>query len=75
MTVEQAVVEKLRSLPGPDQRQVLNFVEFLASKRARGKRKRRVKGLCSDLDVELGEADFAAARRELWAHFPRKGQT
>lgn len=72
MSVEQAVVEKLGSLPPPAQRQVLDFVEFLASRRARRKDRRRLKGSCSDLNVELAEDDFASARRDLWAGFPRE---
>jgi hypothetical protein len=32
MSIEQAVVEKLRGLPSEQQQQVLEFVEFLESK-------------------------------------------
>ena len=32
MSVEEAVVEKLRELPPEQQREVLNFAEFLGSK-------------------------------------------
>jgi Protein of unknown function (DUF2281) len=34
MTLEQAVLEQLRRLPPATQQEVLNFVEFLASRRS-----------------------------------------
>jgi len=37
MTLEQDIIEKLRELPVERQREVLDFVEFLAEKRSKGK--------------------------------------
>jgi hypothetical protein len=34
MTTSETIVERLKSLPGPVQKEVLDFVEFLESKQA-----------------------------------------
>ncbi len=41
MSIEQAVLEKLRVLPPEKQQEVLDFVEFLGQKHAVAKRPRR----------------------------------
>ena len=71
MTIEQAVVEKLRALPVEKQREVLDFVEFLQNKSAPPLRRHSPIGLCADLKVDITEADIAEARREMWGNFPR----
>ena len=71
MTIEQAVVEKLRALPVEKQREVLDFVEFLQGKSAPPRRRHNPIGLCADLNVDITEADIAEARREMWGNFPR----
>ena len=62
MSVEEAVVEKLRELPPERQREVLDFVEFLESKR-QPQRKGEVSALAlaGDLvgSVEGGPGDLA----------------
>ena len=74
MSLEEAVVEKLRALPPQHQQEVLEFVESLeqrgAVKQPRQPR-RNVKGLLADLNVTLTEEDIAQARREMWGSFPR----
>ena len=75
MSIEEAVVEKLRSLPPERQREVLDFVESL-EQRANGTRPRRsIKGLWADLGVTITEQDIAEARREMWGNFPREVPT
>ncbi|MBI3098181.1 MAG: DUF2281 domain-containing protein [Planctomycetes bacterium] len=72
MVVEQAVLEKLRSLPPEKQREVLDFVEFL-SRQDRGRvagDRSSLKGLWSDLGVDVSDEDIADARREMWGRFP-----
>ena len=71
MTIEQAVVEKLRVLPVEKQREGLDFVEFLQRKSALPRRRHNPIGLCADLNVDITEADIAEARREMWGNFPR----
>jgi hypothetical protein len=72
MTLEQAVIEKLRQLPVEKQQEVLDFVEFLQQKIPSKRSRRSLKGLCADLQIEITEKDIAQARRELWNNFPRE---
>jgi hypothetical protein len=72
MSVEQAVLEQLRSLPPEKQREVLDFAEFLKQKSAVKRPRRSVKGLCTDLGVHITEDDITVARREMWGGFPRE---
>lgn len=72
MAIEDAVLEKLRALPTERQREVLDFVEFLATRDARRRPQRSAEGLWEDLDVTVTDADIVQARRELWGSFPRE---
>jgi hypothetical protein len=72
MSIEQAVVERLKALPPEKQREVLEFVESLhASNGGRRKPLKSLKGLWADLNVKVTEEDIAQARREMWGNFPR----
>jgi hypothetical protein len=71
MSIEEAVVEKLRSLPVDKQLEVLDFAEFLHAKAEPGKPRRSLKGIWSDLNIDITEDDIAEMRREAWANFPR----
>ena len=71
MTIEQAIVEKLRVLPVEKQQEVLDFVEFLQRKSTSKPPRRSLKGLWADLKIDITEADIADARREMWRNFPR----
>ncbi len=73
MSIEQAVLEKLRTLSPEKQKEVLDFAEFLGQKQTAAKRPRRNWiGSASDLSVDLTEEDIAKARREMWGNFPRE---
>jgi hypothetical protein len=72
MSIEEAVMEKLRNLPVDKQQEVLDFVEFLSTKKGQPRPRRSLKGLCADLNVQITEADIDEARREMWGNFPRK---
>jgi len=70
MTIEQAVVEKLRALPVEKQREVLDFVKFLHRKGVPKLPRRSLKGLWADLKIDITEADIVEVRREMWGDFP-----
>jgi hypothetical protein len=73
MNIDQKIMEKLRMLSLEQQREVLDFVEFLQQKKGIEKRPRRsLRGLWADLGVHLSEEDLAEARREMWGSFPRE---
>lgn len=68
MTIEQAVIEKLRELPLDRQQEVLRFVESLQrdNQKAPEHLRRSLEGLWSDLDVHITTEDIAEARHEMW---------
>jgi len=72
MNLEQAVLDKLRTLPPDKQQEVLNFAEFLQQKNLTKKPLKSVKGLCADLKVDITEEEIAQARKEMWDDFPRE---
>ncbi len=69
MNLEQAVLEKLRELSPEKQQEVLNFATFLQQQVTYKRPLRSVKGLCTDLKVDITEEDIAQARKEMWGNF------
>lgn len=61
----------LLSLPPDKQQEVLDFALFLRQRTQGSAPRKSLRGLWSGLNVNLSEADLAAARRELWGSFPR----
>jgi mRNA-degrading endonuclease RelE of RelBE toxin-antitoxin system len=72
MTVEQAVLEKLRELPPERQQEVLDFMESLRQKSAPPRPHRSLMGIGADLGVKITREDIDEARREMWGNFPRE---
>ena len=71
MTIEQTLVEKVRTLSVEKQLEVLDFAEFLRQKSTPKSPRRRLMGLFADLKIDITEEDIAEVRREMWANFPR----
>ena len=69
-SIEEAVLAKLRELPGDKQQEVLDFANFLGTKQ-RGPRK-SLYGLWKDSGVSISEEDITEARKEMWGKFPRE---
>jgi hypothetical protein len=72
MSTEELVVTKFRELQPSQQREVLDFVEFLGQKQPKNRRYRSLYGLCADLSADISEEDIAEARKEMWGNFPRE---
>lgn len=70
MGIAESVLQKLQALPPDKQRQILDFVETLA--RDSRKARRRTTGICAATGVHISKAELDAARREVWANFPRE---
>ena len=70
MTIEEAILDKVRSLPPDKQRSVLDFAETLTG----GKKEplRSPEGLWAHLKISISEEDVAEIRREMWKNFPRE---
>ena len=54
------------------QKEVLDFVESLEKKASQHYSRRSLKGLWTDLEVNISADDIAEARREMWGGFPRE---
>lgn len=72
MGIEQSLLEQVRNLPPEKQQEVLDFAEFLSQKVTIARPRRSLKGICADLNIQIGEEDIAEARREMWGNFPRE---
>jgi hypothetical protein len=72
MSKEELLLEYWRDLLPEQQRELINFAEFLHTKVSRPQSRPNIKGLCRDTAVDLTLADFTQARQEVWANFPRE---
>jgi len=72
MTIEEAILEKIRALPPDEQHEVLDFAEFLEARREKPIAREPLRGLWKDLGVSVSEEDIAEARREMWGNFPQE---
>jgi len=66
MTVAEQVVEKLKTLPPEEQREVLDFVEFLHQRREHCKGLIDPRGMWANQGNDISPEDLAEARREMW---------
>jgi hypothetical protein len=65
MSIEQSILEKLRTLRPEKQREVLDFIEFLQRRSVAKPLLRSLRGLWVDLGVRISEEDSAEARWEM----------
>lgn len=72
MTIEEAVLEKLRQLPQDKQQETLDFVEFLQRKTSSQLPRRSLEGIWEGLGISISKEEIDEARREMWANFPRE---
>ncbi len=71
MTVKQAVLEDLETLPVVKQEEVLDFVQFLKSKQTKSKPRRSLKGSLAHLNIKWTEEDMRQARNEMWRGYTK----
>jgi hypothetical protein len=76
MSIEQAVLETLRTLPPDKQQELLDFAESLrresaASGSVRVEPHGSIVGLWDDLGLDITAEDIAEIRREMWGNLPR----
>lgn len=70
MSAVELIAEKARLLPEDKLGEVLDFIEFLASRQRRPAGLRSLEGLWQGFDVS--EDDISQARKEMWGSFPRE---
>ena len=71
MTVKEAVLEKLETMPTFRQQELLEYAEFLESKSSKQSPRRSLKGIWSDFKVNLTEQDLREARNEMWRGYTK----
>jgi len=71
MSTVELITEIARELPPEQQREMLDFAEFLRSRARSGSRRplRDLYGLWKGIDIS--EEDIDEVRREMWRNFPR----
>jgi hypothetical protein len=69
MTLEESILEAVRSLPPEKQRELLDHAQRLQADSQTGNTFRTVKGLWADLDISLSREDLDEVRREIWKNF------
>jgi hypothetical protein len=72
MEIEQAIMDRVRTLPADKKEAVLAYVEQLTDKPGTSKPPRMSgRGLWADLNIDLTAEDIDEARKEMWKNFPR----
>ena len=72
MTIEEAILEKVRMLPPEKQHEVLDFTERLQARASANEPRKPLRGIWKDLGISITEEDISQARREMWGNFPRE---
>ena len=71
MTLEQSLIEAVRSLPPEKQQELLTHATRLREETSPRKPFKSVKGLWADLGISLSVEEIDEARREMWQNFPQ----
>ena len=71
MTVKEAVLEDIETVPAVKQQEVLDFVQFLKSQNGERRSRRSLKGIWADFNVNVTEQDLREARNEMWRGYTK----
>jgi hypothetical protein len=71
VNIQRSVIEILEILPPDKQQELLHFAESLQAQNIAKKPRKSLKGIWSDLEINLTEEDLAKAKREMWGDFPK----
>lgn len=72
MTTAELIAAMAKALAPAEQREVLDFVEFLRGRAGRRAPHKSLAGAWADLGVDLSADDIDEARREPWSSSPRQ---
>ncbi|SPE38443.1 conserved hypothetical protein [Candidatus Sulfopaludibacter sp. SbA6] len=72
MSIEQAILEAVRTLPSEKQQEILSHATRLRDEGVKRKPFKSVKGLWADLGVSLSADEIERNQREMWKTFPRE---
>ena len=71
MTLEQSILETVRSLPLDKQQEVLEHAKRLEAESRTQKPFKNMKGLWADLGISLSTEEIDEVQQEAWKNFPR----
>ena len=72
MSVEQAILEAVRSLPVDKQHEVLSHATRLRDEATPKKPFKSIKGILAGRGISISAEEIDEARREMWKNFPRE---
>ncbi len=72
MSVEQAILDAVRSLPFDKQQEILSHATRLRDEAARKKPFRSIKGILAGRGISISAEDIDEARRDMGKNFPRE---
>jgi len=74
MTLKESINETVETLTIPEQKEVLDFAEFLQTKKESKRKKplKSLKGLWANRGIEITREDIDEIRSEMWGNFPRE---
>ena len=72
MSVEQAILEAVRSLPFDKQQEVLSHATRLRDEATDKTPFQSIKGILAGRGISIAAEDIDEARREMWKNFPRE---
>ena len=67
--LEQSIIEKIKLLSFEKQREVFNFIKSIENKKLQ--KNNNLKGIWSDLNIDIDESEIKEIRKEMWKNFPR----
>jgi hypothetical protein len=70
MSIEEAILERVRALPPEKREEVLKFADSLSEPPQAKPPLRSPRGLWADFDIDISEEDIAEPR-EMWKNFAR----
>lgn len=71
MSVEQAILESVRSWPFDKQQEVLGHATRLRDEAIPKQPFKNIKGILAGRGISISAEDIDEARREMWKNFPR----
>ncbi|MFN7934536.1 MAG: hypothetical protein U0R19_14490 [Bryobacteraceae bacterium] len=72
MSIEQAILEAVRSLPIEKQQEILGHATRLRDEARPKQPFQSVKGILGGRGISISAEDIDQARREMWKNFPRE---
>jgi hypothetical protein len=71
MSLEQAILEAVRTLPPDKQREIYDHAARLRAETAKKPPFKTIEGLWADLGISLSAEEIEEDQREMWRNFPR----